>query len=343
MKTLSKKTKKIIAAVAILAAVIVIIIAGNSLNISANTINCGVAKTNNSSVTLNISMAQLAEKNIEIGDSVNIKFNTGYNVEDVAILNGEFLNTGRHVIIVGDENSKPVFQIQNIEDTWGKASLDENSVAQFSLCSKAKFKSLNDALKRPLLTDTQNVRSIRGGNLKLLDVFRASESKTSGQLNAISKEFMKQISIKNTINLSDNSYGVTCFNIKDVNCNKLVCDTLFALVKNNSSTLLWSTNEDLTAYTCAIIEAIGGASYDEIVADYMETYKNYYGITKDETPQEYEAVKTWHIDAFLHQLTKTPSDFDLHRSNFAYDAEMYLRARQVHTDDIEKIKSRLCQ
>ena len=117
MTTLTKKTKKIIAAVAIFAAVIVIIVSGISANNAANTTNCGVAKTNNGSVTLNISMAELAEKNIEIGDSINIKFNTGYNVEDVAILNGEFLNTGRHVIVVGDENSKPVFQIQNMEDT----------------------------------------------------------------------------------------------------------------------------------------------------------------------------------------------------------------------------------
>lgn len=116
--------------------------------------------------------------------------------------------------------------------------MDENSVAQFSLCNKAKFKSLNDALTKPVLTDVQNVRSLRGGNLKLLDVFRGSASKTSGQLNAVSKEFAKQMSIKNSINLSENSYGVTCFNIKDVNCNKLVCDTLFSIVNNNSSTLL---------------------------------------------------------------------------------------------------------
>lgn len=117
LKTLSKKTKKIIAAVAIFAAVIVIIIAGININNSANTISCGVAKTNNGSITLNVNMSDLAEKNLEIGDSVNIKFNTGYNVEDVAILNGEFLNTGQHVIVVAEQNSKPVFQIQNVEDT----------------------------------------------------------------------------------------------------------------------------------------------------------------------------------------------------------------------------------
>ena len=116
--------------------------------------------------------------------------------------------------------------------------MDENSVAQFSLCNKARFKSLNDALTRPVLTDVQNVRSVRGGNLKLLDIFRGSASKTSGHLNEISKEFMKQISIKNSINLSENPYGVTCFNIKDVKCNKLVCDTLLGLVNNNSSTLI---------------------------------------------------------------------------------------------------------
>lgn len=343
MKFLNKKIKKIIAAVLIFAAVIIIVILGFQLNNSSNVFECSVSKSDNGSIVLNTSMNELLQHNIEIGDGVNVDLSTGYKVEEVAILNGTFTNSGRHIIIVENENSKPVFQIQNKDNTWFDAQLDENSTAYLTLGTKAKFKDLNNALTRPLLCDDQNARSLRGGSLKLLDIFRGSPAISSGQISSIEKEFMKQLSINHQINLDDNSRGVKYFNIKDPNCNKMVVDTLLTLVDNNSRTLLISSNEDLTAYTSAIIEAIAGASYDEIVSDFMETYKNYYGITKEDTPLEYEAVKTYRIDALLHKLTKTTLDYDMHKCNFAYAAEMYLRAQQVHTSDIEKIKTRLCK
>ena len=37
--------------------------------------------------------------------------------------------------------------------------------------------------------------------------------------------------------------------------------------------------KDRTGYVCALLEGLCGATYDEIVADYLITYDNYYGIT----------------------------------------------------------------
>ena len=42
--------------------------------------------------------------------------------------------------------------------------------------------------------------------------------------------------------------------------------------------------KDRTGFVCALLEALCGASYEEIVADYMVTYENYYGITKENAP-----------------------------------------------------------
>ena len=33
-----------------------------------------------------------------------------------------------------------------------------------------------------------------------------------------------------------------------------------------------------------------GATYDEVVADYMVTYYNYYGVTKEAEPAKYDAI-----------------------------------------------------
>ena len=39
--------------------------------------------------------------------------------------------------------------------------------------------------------------------------------------------------------------------------------------------------KDRTGYVCALLEGLCGATYDEIVADYLITYDNYYQITPD--------------------------------------------------------------
>ena len=48
--------------------------------------------------------------------------------------------------------------------------------------------------------------------------------------------------------------------------------------------------------------ALLGASYDEMVSDYMETYKNYYGITEDSDSERYKTIKEKNIDLMLHTL-----------------------------------------
>ena len=39
--------------------------------------------------------------------------------------------------------------------------------------------------------------------------------------------------------------------------------------------------KDRTGYVCALLEGLCGATYDEIVADYLITYNNYYKITHE--------------------------------------------------------------
>ena len=39
-----------------------------------------------------------------------------------------------------------------------------------------------------------------------------------------------------------------------------------------------------------LLEALCGASYEEIVDDYMITYRNYYGISAAEEPERYEVI-----------------------------------------------------
>jgi hypothetical protein len=52
-----------------------------------------------------------------------------------------------------------------------------------------------------------------------------------------------------------------------------------------------------------IVEALAGASYKEIVNDYMITYENYYNITKSNDKTRYETIKERNIDTMLYYVT----------------------------------------
>lgn len=48
--------------------------------------------------------------------------------------------------------------------------------------------------------------------------------------------------------------------------------------------------KDRAGFVSALLECYMGAVYDEVVADYMITYYNYYGVTKEAEPAKYDAI-----------------------------------------------------
>ena len=112
MKEFVKNKKKIIWAVAIVAALILAFFLGRFIYSATHSIDCKITKTENGSVQLQASVADLKAKDMEFGDSLNFKFSTAYVAEEVAFLNGDYMNSGMHIAIAKDENSPIVFQFQ---------------------------------------------------------------------------------------------------------------------------------------------------------------------------------------------------------------------------------------
>ena len=44
-------------------------------------------------------------------------------------------------------------------------------------------------------------------------------------------------------------------------------------------------SKDRTGYVCALLEGLCGASYEEMAADYLTTYANYYQVTSENAPR----------------------------------------------------------
>ena len=64
--------------------------------------------------------------------------------------------------------------------------------------------------------------------------------------------------------------------------------------------------KDRTGFVCILLEALCGATYDEMIDDYMITFANYYGITKADKPEKYAAVVGLNPDGMLRFLASLP-------------------------------------
>ena len=85
-----------------------------------------------------------------------------------------------------------------------------------------------------------------------------------------------------------------------------------------------------------------GAGYDEVVDDYMVSFYNFYGVTKDD-PRYYAIVKS-DIDKLLKEtfaFSEKDKKKDLKKRDLAACAEKYLKEIGLTGEDINRLKENL--
>ena len=100
--------------------------------------------------------------------------------------------------------------------------------------------------------------------------------------------------------------------------------------------------KDRTGFAAAILECLMGAGYEEVVDDYMVSFYNYYGVTKDDP--RYDAIVKNGIsktlkDAFT--FSKKDKKKDLKKCDLSAYAEKYLRKIGLSAQDISRLKENL--
>ena len=101
--------------------------------------------------------------------------------------------------------------------------------------------------------------------------------------------------------------------------------------------------KDRTGFVCVLIEACAGATYKEILADYMRTYENYYGITEQGNPVKYDAISSVHLHAMLRYLAGVDESADLTTIDYTEPARAYLRSGGMTDEQIDALLERICK
>ena len=99
--------------------------------------------------------------------------------------------------------------------------------------------------------------------------------------------------------------------------------------------------KDRTGYVCMVLEALTGASYQEMIDDYMVPYDNYYLINQASDPDKYRIIKEKYIDTMLRYVAGFGSSDNIETADYALCAREYLLAIGMEEADIKALIDRL--
>lgn len=335
-------------------------------------------------VYFDLTADEFEELGFSFGDSVDVVFSNGYEMQDIPYYNGYYVRAGNQ-LIVGYPGYPHIMAAINYGDSlWEVAGLKEGDSATITLREAGKNRAVQEAFdisytnvrsEYPSDEAFANYRSLSGGAI-MPDVFFRSASPVCDDYDRASyvNRLMEQSGVSFVLNLSDNEEEIDAFLEDDAQkgtdvsyFTSLMKAGNVAAIDNGASystqeyasRLVGGLNEltehdgpylihciegkDRTGFVCALLEALSGATYDEIANDYMLTYENYYHFTKEKDPDKYQAILELNLDGMLMYLAGAQEGDDLRSIDYVEAARNYLRGGGMSDEQIDRLVERLTQ
>ena len=317
-------------------------------------------------------------KGFDYGDSVDVIFSNGEKIIDIPYYNGYYSDFNEPLVVAYPGYDYIKICNNYGDDLWEKFDLTSNDTVKIIINTKKRYIRIQEARdikysdNQGKQTDVEfsNFRSVSMKNIKPNTLYRsASPIDNSHNRAPIVDKLIKEKKINYIVDLSDSDneikdhiaksnfnspYFLELYNTKKVialdmtmqyeekNFSEKIVQGLTALANNNGPYLIHCVEgKDRTGFVVMVLEALVGSKYEEMVDDYMETYKNYYSITLESDKEKYETIKEYNIDEMLRFITNTDEDEDLSKIDFSNKTEKYLLSIGMKKEDINKLKSKL--
>lgn len=95
--------------------------------------------------------------------------------------------------------------------------------------------------------------------------------------------------------------------------------------------------KDRTGYVCALLEGLCGATYEEIVADYLITYNNYYRITPEKDPDVCNALVSLRLHTCLMYYAGVSDEAQLPNVDYAKAFSEYLLTHGMSKEQLDAL------
>ncbi len=308
------------------------------------------------------------------GDSIDLELSNGLTFTDVPYYSGYYVPIGE-MLACGYPGYPHVTIARNYgSGTWEEFGMDESSRVTVTLREKGKY-LVNEELFALQYSDLRsdydsdvefaNFREVKGGGIAPGAFYRsASPCDDQHKRASITNRLTEENGIRFVLNLSDNETKYASYVEKDT-FDSAYYDALYregnvmllamnanyrsqAFAEKLSGAFLRMTGsdgpvlihcvegKDRTGFACTLLLALAGATSAEIETDYMTTFANYYGVTKEDKPDTYEAV-LGNVHDFLYCLCEAEKGTDPATLDLAAGAERYLRWGGLTDDEIAAV------
>ena len=298
------------------------------------------------SVEVNVSVEEFEALGFELGDSCDVVFSNGEKLEGIPYYNGYYTKTLEPLIVSYPGYETPRIAYNNGDPAWDVHGCEEGDTVTITLAEHGVFSDVQEAMNTVYTDDRAdydsdeefaNFRAMKGGSMKEDFVFRGCSPVDSQYNRAETVDaLVEQAGVKFILDLADTEEKLQNYLAADESISEYVrglvengsvdpiglasayrsekymtalADGLREMCNHEGPYYIHCTEgKDRTGFAGILLESLCGASKEEVLADYMETYKNYYGI--DEESDLYKAVVSVKFDDIYDWLSeKTPEGY----------------------------------
>ena len=325
---------------------------------------------------IDISIADFNNIGFKFGDSLKLSFSNGVNYEDIGYYSGYYVPAGKELVVGYPGYDYIKFCINYGADVYTENNFNSDTKVTITVNEEQKYKDVEETLnitysdkRSDYATNEEfaNFRDVQVGNIKPGRLYRGASPIDNRRNRAVIVDSLLEANhIAYDIDLADKRETVDDFYkkatpspyFKELDKNdQLVLlgmgaaytsaefsqkmKTMFdAIIAHDGPFYVHCLEgKDRTGYVCMVLEAMCGATYEELVDDYFVTYMNYYKIEKGTT--KYNVIKEMHIDEMIRYVFDFPAQQNLLLANYSNAAYNYLRALGLTNEDMGVIINKL--
>ena len=322
-----------------------------------------------------ITPEELEQYGIDFGDTLDFRFSNGAILENVPYYNGFYCKTGDPLFVAYPTFTHPAVNI-NADDFSKHSGVTAGDTVTITMNQKGAKKDVMDLRGVVYSNDPKtysspdqfaNAREFRVGKIVPGKVYRCASpfDRMMNRPDAVSS-FLQEHAVRSTLSLSETDetlrkrysempdYSREIYESGHVVPIRLGADYFSDTLKTKLTEGLirimeepqpWAIHcmegKDRTGFVCVMLGALMDAGYRELVDDFMKTFENYYGITKETDAFRYEGFKSTFVDTYLRIFAGLSDGEDPAGHSYRKGAEDYLRSGGMSDEQIEKLKSLL--
>ena len=226
------------------------------------------------------------------------------------------------------------------------------------------MKYSNERIEYPDLSDAEfaNARTVKAGNIPSGILYRSSSPFSNDiKRDFYVSEYLQQEKVRTVLNLADNEEKMLSY--KDIppyslslwkEGNVILCplkadptaddynNRLIEALKQLPSrpapyVVHCMEGKDRTGYVCALLEGLCGATYEEIVADYLVTYDNYYYINPAKDPVLCNTLVSLRLNTCLMFYANVSDEAQLPNIDYAKAFSSYLLSHGMTQQQLDAL------